>query len=212
MKRPHATLLPRALVGIAALATIGVLTLAPTHAVGAEEHAADKATKNPVVTIKTSMGEITAELDATKAPSSTRNFIEYAKAGFYDGTVFHRVIGNFMIQGGGMDADLKPKAGLRAPIANEADNGLANDRGTLAMARTGAPDSATAQFFINVKDNDFLNHRNKTPQGYGYAVFGRVIAGMDVVDAIKETPTIDKGMYRDVPVEPVVIESVTVKE
>lgn len=178
-------------------------------AAGAEEKAA---AKNPVVTIKTSMGTIKAELNADKAPISTQNFVEYAKAGFYDGTIFHRVIPNFMIQGGGMDAELNPKPGQRGPIKNEAANGLKNKRGTLAMARTSAPDSATAQFFINVKDNGFLDHRNKTPQGYGYAVFGKVTEGMDVVDKIKEVSTGNRGMYQDVPVDTVTIESVTVSD
>ncbi len=172
----------------------------------------DKAAKNPTVLIKTSMGDITVELNAEKAPISTKNFVEYTKAGFYDGTIFHRVIPNFMIQGGGMDANLKPKPGQRAPIKNEADNGLKNTRGTLAMARTNAPDSATAQFFINVKDNAFLNHKNKTPQGYGYAVFGKVTEGMDVVDRIKEVPTGNRDMYQDVPTKTVTIESVTLLE
>lgn len=167
---------------------------------------------NPVVVIRTSMGEITAELEATKAPVSTKNFLEYVEAGYYEGTVFHRVIGNFMIQGGGMTADLKPKPGQRGPIENEAHNGLRNVRGTVAMARLRAPDTATSQFFINVKDNAFLDHTAKTPQGYGYAVFGKVIDGMDVVDAIKEVPTTNVGMYQDVPEEPVTIEKVTLRE
>ena len=190
-----------------ALAT-SCLALLATTAAGEDE----KSTSNPTVIIKTSKGDVTAELFADKAPVSTRNFIEYAKAGYYDGTVFHRVIPNFMIQGGGMDADLNPKPGQRAPIKNEADNGLRNERGTLAMARTSAPDSATSQFFINVKNNSFLNHKNKTPAGYGYAVFGKVTGGMEVVDVIKEVPTGNREMYQDVPTEAVVIESVTVKE
>ncbi|MDG2305617.1 MAG: peptidylprolyl isomerase [Candidatus Binatia bacterium] len=169
------------------------------------------AAKNPVVTIKTSMGTITAELFADKAPLSTKNFIDYAKAGYFDGTIFHRVIGNFMIQGGGMDATLTPKPGQRRPIKNEADNGIKNTRGTLAMARTSAPDSATAQWFINVKDNGFLDHRGKTPQGYGYAVFGKVTEGMDVVDRIKEVPTGNRGTHQDVPTDDVTIESVTIE-
>lgn len=179
-------------------------------AAGVAEAADEKAAKNPTVTIKTSMGDITAELFADKAPVSTKNFIEYAESGYYDGTVFHRVIPNFMIQGGGLDAELNPKPGLRGSIENEADNGLTNDRGTLAMARTSAPDSATSQFFINVKDNAFLNHKNKSPAGYGYAVFGKVTDGMDVVDRIKEVPTGNRGMHQDVPSDPVTIESVTV--
>lgn len=194
--------------GMALCAVVLFATTAP--AAGDEAGAAT--TKNPVVTIKTSMGDIVAELDAKKAPISTKNFVDYAKSGYYDGTVFHRVIENFMIQGGGMDAELNPKPGQKAPIKNEADNGLDNDKYTLAMARTSAPDSATSQFFINVKDNSFLNHRNKTPQGYGYAVFGTVTQGKEVVDKIKDVPTTNKGMYQDVPVEAVTIESVTVQE
>ena len=174
------------------------------------EKAAAAAPSNPVVKIKTSMGEITAELDAKNAPVSTANFVEYARAGYYDGTVFHRVIPGFMIQGGGMDANLAPKAGARAPIQNEADNGLKNTRGTLAMARTSDPNSATSQFFINVTDNGFLDHRSKVPSQYGYAVFGKVTEGMDVVDRIKAVKTGSKNMMQDVPVEPVVIERVTV--
>lgn len=196
-----------------AAAAVGGLLVA-SNAVAADEAPAKAAEseKNPVVTIQTSMGTITAELFADKAPISTKNFIDYAKSGFYDGTVFHRVIANFMIQGGGLDAELNPRPGQRTPIKNEADNGLKNERGTLAMARTNAPDSATAQFFINVKDNGFLDHRSKTPQGYGYAVFGKVTSGMDVVDKIKEVPTGNVGMHQDVPKSPVTIESVTVKE
>jgi len=191
---------------------ICAVAAALTLSVAANTLAAEAPAKNPIVTIKTSMGDITAELYADKAPLSTKNFVDYAKAGYYDGTVFHRVIDGFMIQGGGMDAALNPKPGQKGPIKNEADNGLKNEVGTLAMARTNAPDSATSQFFINVADNAFLDHRNKTPQGFGYAVFGRVTAGMDVVDKIKGVPTGNKGMYQDVPNEAVTIESVTVKE
>ena len=166
--------------------------------------------KNPIVVISTSMGDIEAELYADKAPESVKNFLAYAKSGHYDNTVFHRVIKGFMIQGGGMTADMSQKP-TKAPIKNEADNGLKNENLTLAMARTSVVDSATSQFFINVKDNAFLDHKGKTPQGYGYAVFGKVIKGMDVVQKIENVSTGSKGMHQDVPTEPVVIKSVTVK-
>jgi len=166
--------------------------------------------KNPVVVISTSMGDIEAELYADKAPETVKNFIAYAQSGHYDGTVFHRVIKDFMIQGGGMTPDMSQKP-TKAAIKNEADNGLKNLDGTLAMARTSQVDSATSQFFINVKDNAFLDHKSKTPQGYGYAVFGKVIGGTDVVEKIEKVPTGNKGMHQDVPTEPVVIKSITVK-
>jgi cyclophilin family peptidyl-prolyl cis-trans isomerase len=175
----------------------------------AEETQAMK--KNPIVVITTSKGDIEAELFADKAPISVENFVTYAKAGHYDGTIFHRVIPGFMIQGGGLTPDMKDKP-TRAPIKNEADNGLKNKTGTLAMARTGVVDSATSQFFINTVDNAFLDHKSKTPQGYGYAVFGTVTKGMDVVKAIEGVKTANKGMHQDVPVEAVMIEKVTVKE
>jgi peptidyl-prolyl cis-trans isomerase B (cyclophilin B) len=162
---------------------------------------------NPTVEIETSLGTITVELDQAKAPLSVANFLKYVDDKHYDGVIFHRVIDGFMIQGGGMTADMKEKK-TRDPIKNEADNGLKNLRGTLAMARTNVVDSATAQFFINVKDNDFLNHRSKDPQGYGYAVFGKVTGGMDVVDKIKSVRTSNSGFHQNVPVEPVVIKSV----
>ncbi len=165
----------------------------------------------PRVRLVTSMGEIVVELDAEKAPRSTENFLAYAKDGFYDGTLFHRVISTFMIQGGGFDRDFNRKQ-TRPPIPNEAQNGLSNRRGTIAMARTRDPDSATAQFFINVVDNVNLNHTAPTQRGWGYAVFGRVVAGMEVVDAIRAVPTGRQGRYSDVPVEPVVIESARIVE
>jgi cyclophilin family peptidyl-prolyl cis-trans isomerase len=168
-------------------------------------------TKNPTVVIKTSKGEIEAELYADKAPITVENFLAYAKAGSYDGTIFHRVIPNFMVQGGGLTPDMNQKP-TRAPIKNEADNGLKNKTGTLAMARTGVVDSATAQFFINTVDNPFLDHKAKTQQGYGYAVFGTVTKGMDVVKAIEAVKTSNQGMHQDVPAEAVMIEKVTVKE
>ena len=162
---------------------------------------------NPKVLIKTSKGDITIELYADKALITVKNFLAYVDAKFYDATIFHRVIKGFMIQGGGYAADFKEKTSQPA-IKNEAANGLKNLRGTLAMARTNEADSATAQFFINVSDNDFLNHRDSTSEGFGYAVFGSVIEGMDVVDKIRKVPTATKGGFESVPVEPVTILSV----
>ena len=166
--------------------------------------------ENPMVLMKTSKGDIKVELFADKSPITVENFLGYVKDGHYDGTVFHRVIPDFMIQGGGMTPDLGEKKG-KSPIKNEATNGLKNLRGTLAMARTSDPNSATAQFFINTVDNSFLDHRD-TGQGYGYAVFGKVVDGMDVVDEIQKVKTANKGMHQNVPVEPVVIEKATVAE
>jgi peptidyl-prolyl cis-trans isomerase B (cyclophilin B) len=160
---------------------------------------------NPLVKLTTSKGVIVLELDPAKAPATVENFLKYVKDGYYDGLVFHRVISGFMIQGGGMDKNLNPKPGGRAPIKNEADNGLKNDAYTVAMARTSDPDSATSQFFINVVNNANLNHTGKTMPGWGYAVFGKVVEGKDVVDAIKAVPTGRKGGMADVPVEPVEI-------
>jgi len=174
----------------------------------AEKSAGDK---NPVVVIATSLGDIEVELYPDKAPETVKNFLAYAEAGQYDGTIFHRVIKDFMIQGGGMTPDMNEKA-TKAPIKNEADNGLKNTVGTIAMARTSVPNSATAQFFINTKDNAFLDHKAKTQQGYGYAVFGKVIGGLDVVRKIEAVSTANKGMHQDVPAEPVVIKSVKVKK
>lgn len=162
-----------------------------------------------MVVLHTNHGDITLELDAEKAPKSVENFLQYANDGFYNGTIFHRVIKNFMIQGGGFNADMSQKDSS-TPIENEADNGLSNDNYTVAMARTMDPHSATAQFFINVQDNDFLNHTGKNSQGWGYAVFGKVTAGQDVVEAIKGVSTGNTGMHQDVPTEAVIIESVTV--
>lgn len=167
---------------------------------------------NPVVVVETSLGNIEVELFEDKAPLSVKNFLAYANDGFYDGTVFHRVINNFMIQGGGYGADMKKKD-TRPPIKNEADNGLKNERGTLAMARTNVVDSATAQFFINVTDNTFLNHRDTSPSGYGYAVFGKVTSGMDVVDKIRAVKTGACGpeAAKDCPQTPIIIKSVKKK-
>ena len=161
----------------------------------------------PTVELQTSMGKIVVELDAQKAPKSAANFLQYAKDGFYAGTIFHRVIPGFMIQGGGFDAKMSQKK-TQAPIENEAKNGLKNQRGTLAMARTGDPHSATAQFFINHKDNAPLDYPSR--DGWGYAVFGKVIEGMEVVDKIASVPTGNTGMHGDVPRTPIVIETVKV--
>jgi peptidyl-prolyl cis-trans isomerase B (cyclophilin B) len=154
--------------------------------------------------MQTSMGTITIELDAKKAPKSVENFVAYVKSGHYDGTIFHRVMDNFMIQGGGFTDKMVQKPS-KAPIQNEADNGLKNDKYTLAMARTNDPHSATAQFFINVNNNDFLNFTSPTPRGWGYAVFGKVTAGQDVVDKIKAVKTGTNGFHENVPLEPVTI-------
>jgi cyclophilin family peptidyl-prolyl cis-trans isomerase len=159
--------------------------------------------KNPIVVMDTSLGPVEMEIFVDKAPITAANFLQYVDAGFYNGTIFHRVIPTFMIQGGGFTPDMTEKP-TRAPIKNEAGNGLSNDLGTLAMARTSIVDSATAQFFINVTDNPFLNHTSNSDDGYGYAVFGKVISGMDVVNKIKIVPT---GMG-DVPVTPVIIKSI----
>lgn len=167
--------------------------------------------ENPVVVMETSMGTITIELDAKNAPNSTANFLAYVDDGYYVDTTFHRVIPNFMIQGGGITADMRDKPSDRAAIQNEANNGLKNDRGSLAMARTNDPHSATSQFFINHKDNDFLNFRSESPQGWGYAVFGKVIDGMDVVDAIAAVKTGNKGGHQDVPLETITITAVSKK-
>ncbi|MGD8292086.1 MAG: peptidylprolyl isomerase [Desulfobacterales bacterium] len=164
---------------------------------------------NPKVEMETSKGKIVIELAAGKAPETVKNFLNYVDAKYYDGTIFHRVIPNFMIQGGGFTSGMKRKS-AGAPIKNEADNGLKNNRGTIAMARTGDPHSATAQFFINSINNDFLNHKGKSPQGWGYAVFGKVIAGMDVVDTISAVKTVTRGRFRDVPAETIEIRSVRV--
>lgn len=170
--------------------------------------------QNPHVEFKTSMGSFTLELYPDKAPKTVGNFLQYAKSGFYRGTIFHRVIDGFMIQGGGFDPDMHQKA-TRPPIENEAGvalkAGLKNESGTIAMARTPDPNSATAQFFINVKDNGFLNYREPSPQGFGYAVFGRVTQGMEIVLRIAKAPTTTVGGFQNVPQKPVIIESVTVK-
>jgi cyclophilin family peptidyl-prolyl cis-trans isomerase len=164
---------------------------------------------NTMVKMQTTLGDMTIELDAGAAPITVKNFLEYAKDGYYDGTIFHRVITGFMIQGGGMTKDLQNKA-CNEPIVNEASNGLKNKRGTIAMARTNDPDSATGQFFINHADNSFLDYRGPSPDKIGYAVFGKVTEGLDVMDKIAAVKTASKGHYDDVPTEPVVILSVKV--
>ena len=166
----------------------------------------------PIVLLTTSLGNIKIELDPEKAPITAKNFIDYVKAGYYDGTIFHRVIPGFMIKGGGLTSDMRDKSqGQRAPIKNESSNGLKNETGTIAMARTSDPDSATSQFFINVNANAFLN-KNQAQGGAGYAVFGRVIEGMDVVRKIERVKTTSKGMYENAPLEVVIIKSAKVVE
>jgi peptidyl-prolyl cis-trans isomerase B (cyclophilin B) len=166
---------------------------------------------HPLVRLETSLGEITLELYPDKAPATVANFLQYVRAGFYDGTIFHRVIKNFMIQGGGLDVHLNEKP-TREPIKSEADNGLTNQPYTVAMARLFDPDSASSQFFINVADNKFLNHTANTSEGWGYAVFGKVVQGREVVDKIKAVPTGDRDGYQNVPLTPVVIIKARVAE
>lgn len=193
------------------LALAGVLMLALVMGTGVNAQAAKKTEKkgNPLVKLETSMGEITLELYPEKAPVTVANFLQYVKDGFYNGTIFHRVIDGFMMQGGGFDANLSQKP-TRPPIKIEADNGLSNDAYTVAMARTPDPDSATAQFFLNFIDNKFLNFTGKTQQTWGYTVFGKVVKGKEVVDKIKAVPTDTRGGHQNVPVEPVTIIKATV--
>jgi peptidyl-prolyl cis-trans isomerase B (cyclophilin B) len=192
-------LLPLAVVVIAILALI----LYPT--IKGDKPMSDENTGNPQVLLTTSMGNITIELDAENAPNTTANFLAYVDDGYFVDTTFHRVIPNFMVQGGGITADMQDKPSKNAPIQNEANNGLQNDRGTLAMARTGDPHSATSQFFVNHADNAFLNFSSETQQGWGYAVFGRVVEGMDVVDAMAAVATGNKGGHQNVPNETITI-------
>jgi cyclophilin family peptidyl-prolyl cis-trans isomerase len=186
---------------------ISILTLLT---LGSIAHAEDKKnmSANQQVKLETSLGDIIIEVDAEKAPLSAKNFLDYVNSSHFNGTIFHRVIPGFMAQGGGFDKDFKQKSTNDA-IKNEADNGLKNTRGTLAMARTSDPDSASSQFFINLKDNAFLDFKSKTPQGWGYAVFGRVIDGMDVVDKMAEQPTGSNGQHQDVPKTPIIINKVS---
>lgn len=184
----------KSVLALAGFALAAMFSVAPAHAQTA-----------PKVKLTTSLGDIVVQLDPAKAPKTVENFLAYVNDKHYDGTVFHRVIDGFMIQGGGFTADMQQKA-TRAPIPLEAKNGLKNDKYTVAMARTGDPHSATAQFFINTVDNGFLNHSSPTPQGWGYAVFGKVVKGQEVVDAIKAVRTTRKGFHDDVPFDPVVID------
>ena len=169
----------------------------------------EKMSANPIIKMETSKGTMTIELDAEKAPLSAANFVSYVEDGFYDGLIFHRVIPGFMVQGGGMNPDMSEKPN-KAPIKNEANNGLKNLRGTLAMARTNDPHSATSQFFINLKDNGFLDHTSESPAGWGYAVFGKVTDGIEVIDEIEKVKTGNHGPHGDVPLEPVTIIKATV--
>ena len=198
----------KGLIALVCFAVAAYGEVSPTNAVATSVTATPKEQKKmQQIIIETSKGKIVAELDEEKAPATVANFLSYVDDKFYDGTIFHRVIDGFMIQGGGFTPEMRQKA-TKAPVKNEADNGLANARGTLAMARTMVVDSATCQFFINLVDNGFLNFRAKTPQGYGYCVFGKVTEGMEVVDAIAKVATGNKGMHQNVPVEPVTILSV----
>jgi peptidyl-prolyl cis-trans isomerase B (cyclophilin B) len=183
-----------------------LLLLTSTHSFSTEKIMSETQTK---VKLTTTLGEIIIQLNTEKAPLSSANFLTYVNEGFYNGTIFHRVIPDFMAQGGGFDTSFNQKA-VHAPIKNEANNGLTNTRGTLAMARTNDPNSATAQFFINYKDNTFLNHTSQTSSGWGYAVFGEVIEGMDIVDAMAKQPTSNRGGHQDVPKTDIVIEKAEV--
>jgi peptidyl-prolyl cis-trans isomerase B (cyclophilin B) len=183
-----------------------LLLLTSTHSFSTEKIMSETQTK---VKLTTTLGEIIIQLNTEKAPLSSANFLTYVNEGFYNGTIFHRVIPDFMAQGGGFDTSFNQKA-VHAPIKNEANNGLTNTRGTLAMARTNDPNSATAQFFINYKDNTFLNHTSQTSSGWGYAVFGEVIEGMDIVDAMAKQPTSNRGGHQDVPKTDIIIEKAEV--
>lgn len=194
-----------------ALTVLFVLSASLCQAAGSTAAPATNAPSAlPRVQIITSMGEIVVELDPAAAPKTVENFLAYAKSGFYDGTLFHRVIPGFMIQGGGFEAGLKEKTTLRPPVQNEADNKLLNRTGTIAMARTSDPHSASAQFFINVRDNNFLDHRDKTEKGWGYCVFGKVVSGMEVVRQIEQVPTGVRYGMNDVPRTAVIIQKVSV--
>lgn len=196
---------------LAALLCFAGLVYSPAHAASSTTTQGSAMSTNPKVKLQTNKGDIIIELNAEAAPKTVENFIGYVQDGFYDGTIFHRVINNFMIQGGGFEAGMKQKP-TKSPVENEANNGLKNDQYTLAMARTSDPHSATAQFFINVTNNDFLNFTSPTPNGWGYAVFGKVVEGQDVVDSMKAAKTGNKGFHQDVPVEDLVIESATIVE
>ncbi len=200
-----------AILCIVAVSALEAEDSAPKAAPSSTGHAKGAESDHPRVLMKTSMGDIVLELDRKRAPVTVENFLRYANEGFYNGTIFHRVIPGFMIQGGGMEPGMKKKP-TREPIRNEAANGLKNLTGTIAMARTSDVDSATSQFFINCKDNSFLDHRDTSSRGYGYAVFGKVVEGMDVVRKIEKAPTGTKGPYHDVPVEDIKILSVEVQQ
>lgn len=188
-----------------AVVLIAILSLVLFPTIKGAQSMNDESAQNPQVLLETTMGNITIELDMQNAPNTSANFLSYVDDGYFVNTIFHRVIPNFMIQGGGLTADMQDKPNKRAPIQNEANNGLKNDRGTLAMARTGDPHSATAQFFINHNDNAFLNFSNESMQGWGYAVFGKVTDGMDIVDAIARVETGGSRGHQDVPVETITI-------
>jgi peptidyl-prolyl cis-trans isomerase B (cyclophilin B) len=196
------------LTGLILATAVGLL---PVTGYSQEDQSNAKGANMVKVTMETSKGVITLELDSEKAPVSVENFVEYAKAGHYDGTIFHRVIPGFMIQGGGFDTDMKQKD-TNPPIKIEADNGLKNTKGTVAMARTSDPNSATSQFFINIADNAFLDHTAPTQQGWGYAVFGQVTGGMDVVDSIEKVKTGNNHGHQNVPLTEVIIRKVTIEE
>jgi cyclophilin family peptidyl-prolyl cis-trans isomerase len=189
------------------IAILAVAAILPAAAFAQSQPKGCTAKGNEPMKVKltTSMGPIVIELNKEKAPVSVENFVKYVEAGHYNGTIFHRVIPNFMVQGGGFNKDMQQKP-TQAPIKNEGANGLKNDNYTVAMARTGVRDSATSQFFINVKDNEFLNYSGENPQGWGYAVFGKVVEGKEVVDKIKGVATINSGMHQNVPAQPVTIE------
>ena len=211
-RSPAVTSLKRRALGMACAALLALPAFVPGTVFASSISSQGKTmSANPKVKLQTNHGDILIELNAEKAPKTVENFVTYVKDGFFDGTIFHRVINNFMIQGGGFEPGMKQKE-TRDPVENEANNGLRNNRYTLAMARTSDPHSATAQFFINVADNDFLNHTAPTSNGWGYAVFGQVIEGTEIVDKIKVVKTGSKGFHQDVPVEDVVIEKATLVE
>jgi len=206
--RPHPETEMKQLLGMMLAVAIGLL---PAAGFSTENQSPTKGAGMVNITLETSKGDIRIELDADKAPVTVANFLDYARGGHYDNTVFHRVIGGFMIQGGGFDTGMQQKS-TNAPVKNEADNGLKNLTGTIAMARTSDPHSATAQFFINLSDNAFLDFKSPTPQGWGYAVFGKVTDGMDIVRAIEKVETGNKAGHQDVPVTEVIIKKVTIEE
>jgi peptidyl-prolyl cis-trans isomerase B (cyclophilin B) len=198
-------MLRRTWMRLAVLLTVGLAV--GCKSTGDKREGEEMTTENVTIVMETSKGTIEIELWGEKAPKTVANFLSYVDDGFFNGTIYHRVIPGFMIQGGGFTSDMRQK-GTRSPVQNEADNGVANGRGTIAMARTMEPDSATAQFFINLVDNGFLNHTDKSTRGWGYCAFGKVTAGMDVVDAIAKVATGNQGPHQNVPTTPVVIESV----